>query len=273
MLTDVRIIKSTSILYLKGFIMFDKRDLNLLWELTISDFKLKYSDTILGFFWSLINPLLMLLTLFIVFSILIDLGIPHYQLFLLLGIVIWNFFSESTTNSMISVLSKRELIKKVYFPRVIIVLASCFTSLISFILNLGMFFIFMLVFKVRLGWSALAFTILLLELFLLVVGLSLALSALYVRYRDMLYVWQALLQVGFWISPIIYSVWMIPEVYAKWYMLNPIARIINDSRDAIIFHYVPSMWHMSITLIICVVIFVAGYSIFDRMSPYFAEEL
>ncbi|MFH0860563.1 MAG: ABC transporter permease [Candidatus Altiarchaeota archaeon] len=247
--------------------------LPLIRELAWTDFKLRYNRSILGFLWSLLKPLLMLVTLYLVFHVLMRWDIQNYELFLLLGIVEWNFFVEGTLNSMNNILAKGNLIKKVYFPREFVVLSSCLSSSLTFALNLAVFFAFMLALDVMPGWQAMMMPVLVVELFILVLGLSLALSALYVMYRDMVHIWEVLLQVGFWVSPIVYSVDVIPERYVKWYMLNPIARVIKDSRDAVISHGIPSLRHMTITLVICLVILAAGYAMFRKLSPKIPETL
>jgi len=253
--------------------MFKSKRWNLIKELTWADFKLKYSRSVLGFFWSLLRPLLMLGTLYLVFSVFFRLNIPYYQLFLLLGLVLWGFFVDSTILGMKSLVTKANLIKKTYFPRKVIVLSSNLTCLITLILNLVVFSLFLLIFKRTIGLALLIFPILLIELFILSLGLSYLLSALYVKYRDMDHMWEVLLQIGFWITPIVYPLSFVPEKILKFYMLNPLARIINDSRDAIIYNTLPSVQHLFITLIICLIFYIIGIIIFKKRTPKFTEEL
>ncbi len=104
-----------------------KKTLQLLWVITLTDFKLRYSSSVLGYLWSLLKPLLMFLVLYTVFTVLVKLDIKNYQLHLLLGIILWNFFAESTTMGMNSLLSKASLITKIKFPRWILVVASTLT--------------------------------------------------------------------------------------------------------------------------------------------------
>ncbi|MBD3313422.1 ABC transporter permease [Candidatus Woesearchaeota archaeon] len=250
-----------------------RKTLNLVKELAWNDFKLRYNRSVLGFFWSLLKPLLIFATLYVVFSIVFQMDIPHYQLFLLFGIVLWTYFAETTVASMHNLVGKKDLINKLYFPRELIVISSCLSASITFILNLFVFWIFMLIFDAYITYHAFTFFILLAELFILVLGLSFALSALYVLFRDLAHIWEVFLQIGFWITPIIYPLSAVPEKYLKWYMLNPMARIINDSRNAVIFHGLPSLWHMAITLIMCLAALLFGLWIFRRLSPRFADEI
>jgi len=254
--------------------MFDKKYLNILRELTVTDFKLKYSRSALGFAWSLLKPFLMLATLYIVFHILLKLDVAYYELFLLLGIVLWGFFSEATTFSMNNFLAKGGMIKKLHFPVSVIVVSSCLNAFISLLLNLAVFFIFLLIVGISITWHILFFALILAEFFILSLGFAYGLTAFFVRFRDLSHIWEVLLQVGFWVSPIIYPVASVPPKYISLYMLNPVARVINDSRNALIYHGpLPSLLHITISLILCASVYFFGLLIFRRMSPKFAEEI
>jgi len=254
--------------------MFNKTERNLIWELTLSDFKLKYNRSVLGFFWSFLKPLLMLGVLYLVFHTLLNFGTPNYEFFLLLGIVLWNFFTESTSNSMQNFVDKKSLIKNVYFPRTILVVSSCLNAFMSLLLNIGVFLVILFFAGLFVSWPIIILPLLLIEVYILSLGFSFALSSLHVKYRDVLNIWEVLLLVGFWISPIIYPVSFVPQQYLSYYMLNPMARIINDARNVVIFHQeLPSFLHMGITLFVCLAVLAIGYLIFKRKSPKFAEEI
>src|SRR3989344_5067537 len=137
--------------------MFKKKELRLIKEFAISDFKLKYKRSVLGYFWSLIKPLLMLATLYIVFSVFINLEIQNYPIFLLLGIILWNFFAEATSSSMSSVLAKANLIKKVSFSKSTVILASCLSAFLTLLINIAVFILFMVIFKISFSCTALLF--------------------------------------------------------------------------------------------------------------------
>jgi lipopolysaccharide transport system permease protein len=249
------------------------KQFELIRTLAWTDFKLKYNRSVLGFVWSLLKPLLMLTTLYIVFSLLINLKIEHYVLFLLLSIIIWNFFAEATNGGLKSLAAKANLIKKSVFQKKVIVISSCLSSLLSLLMNIVVFCIFALVFKLKISIHALIFPFLIIILFILVLGISYALSVLYVLYKDIDHVWDVVLQVSFWITPVVYSLSIIPEKYVKWYILNPLARIINDSRDAIIFNSLPSVKHVMITVLVCVIIFFIGKLIFNKLAPKVGEAI
>ena len=190
-----------------------KNNIDLLKELTLSDFKLKYKNSILGLFWFLLKPLLLFLVLYLVFSFFIKIKIENYELYLLLGIMIWNYIAESTTKGMNSIITKSNLIKKTYFPRILVVLSTVLDSTLIFLLNMVVFFIFMLIYRVYPTLKSLSFIYLLIILFLFIFGLSLILSTLFVKFRDLGHLWEVLLQITFWFTPIVYSIDLVPKKY------------------------------------------------------------
>ncbi|UCF43540.1 MAG: ABC transporter permease, partial [Planctomycetota bacterium] len=202
--------------------------------MAITDFKIKYDNSILGYFWSLLKPLLMFGTLYLVFSVFIRWQVEDYRLYLLLGIILWNFLSEVTLNSMVLLESKASILKKIYFPRWIIVVASSLTSLLSLLLNIGVFFIFFVFSGAHFHISALFFVIYLVEFYILVVGLALLLCALFPKFRDIHHIWEVFVQLGFWATPIIYPISIVPAKYHALIFLNPVARIIQGCREAVI---------------------------------------
>ncbi len=253
--------------------MLTKKDIDLIIMISFVDFKLRFNSSVLGFLWSLLNPLLMLTVLYVVFSLLMKSPIEHYQLILLLGIISWNFFSVCTMNGMTSILNKASLINKAYFKKEILVIASCLTSFYSFLLNLIIFVIIMLISGVNFHLTNLYFIIPLLLIFCLSLGISFGLSAFYIKFRDLNEIWTVLLQAGFFLAPIIYPISFIPEKYLKFYMLNPLSRIITESRDSLIFHSFPTILTFLKTLIFCISILIIGYILFKIREPYMAEEL
>ena len=124
---------------------------DLIIRLAWSDFKLRYKSSALGFFWSLLEPLLMLVVLYVVFSNLMRIQVEHYQLFLLLGIILWNFFDRGTSMSILGIIGKPSLVQKVYFPRDILVISTCITALMMTALEFVVFMIFMVIFRVHAG--------------------------------------------------------------------------------------------------------------------------
>jgi lipopolysaccharide transport system permease protein len=246
---------------------------NLVGELAIADFKLRYQGSVLGYAWSLVKPLLLFSILYLVFSIFLRFDIRHYNLYLLLGVILWGYLAEGTTNSINNLIGKGGLISHVYFPRSIIVVASTMTSLLTLLLNLAVFAVFFVFSGVPFSMVIFLFILFLVELYFIVLGLGFLVSSLNIKFRDLSHIWEVLLQIGFWATPIIYSIGMIPAKFHFWYYMNPMTRIIQYSRDAVIYGKVPDVTGIAASIFLTVIIFTVGYLVFKQREPYFAEEL
>ena len=245
----------------------------LILRLAWSDFKLRYKNSALGFFWSLLEPLLMLVILYIVFSNLMRIQVEHYQLFLLLGIILWNFLDRGTSMSIWGIVGKPSLVQKVYFPRDILVLSTCITALMMTALEFTVFITFMAIFRVMPEISIVYFPILFIFEFLIIVGLSAALSALNVYFRDVQFIWRLIVQVGFFATPILYPITIFPENVRWIVMLNPMAQILTLMRDCTLYRIPPEPLNLIYIALSALVVILLGYFIFDRMEPKFAEAI
>jgi ABC-2 type transport system permease protein len=242
-------------------------------ELVKAEFKLRYQNSYLGYLWTLVKPLMLFGVIYLVFSVFMRYPVDDYPIYLMLGVIIWNFFSEATLIGMNTFLSKRQLLTKINFSRAALVFASTISSLITLLLNMLVFFVFLLASGVVPGWEALFFLLYLLELYMLVTGVTFILATLFVRFRDLQHIWEILLQIGFWLTPIIYPVTIVPFEYHRLIFLNPLARIIEYSRDIFIRHHIPSLGLNLVLGLMSLVIFVAGYAIFRARRSGIAERL
>ena len=245
----------------------------LIIRLAWSDFKLRYKSSALGFFWSLLEPLLMLVVLYVVFSHLMRIQVEHYQLFLLLGIILWNFLSRGTSMGIWGIMGKPSLVQKVYFPRDILVISTCITALMMTLLEFVVLIIFMAIFGVLPGWTIAYFPIIFMFEFVIILGLSLALSALNVYFRDVQFIWGVVLQAGFFATPILYPITIFPENVRWIVMLNPMARIITILRDCTLYRIAPEPMSVVYVAVSSLVVLLIGYFIFDRLEPKFAEAI
>lgn len=262
-----------------------KQNRALLSELVRTDFKLRYQGSVLGYAWSLLRPLFLFGILYIIFAVVLDTGdgIPHFPVYLLLGIIIWNFFLEMTTQSLGSVVARGDLIRKVRIPRWIIVLSSSISALINLGLNMIVLLVAMALNHVDIMRTILILPFLLLEVYVFALGLSLFLSAAYVKFRDVSYVWEVVLQAGFYLTPILYAMTIIPNVlYQKLLLLNPMAQAIQDARYATISHdpkvvtisrVFDGGWYTIIPLVIVVLVVVGGVAYFKSQAKSFAENI
>lgn len=262
---------------------FTKQNRTLISELVRTDFKLRYQGSVLGYAWSLLRPLLLFLILYVVFVnfLKIGKGVEHFPVYLLLGIVIWNFFNEMTSLSIGSIVSRGDLIRKIGIPKWIIIFSSSLSALINLSLNLLVVLIFLIVNHVSLLQTALWLPLILLEVYVFALGISLLLSSAYVKYRDVNYIWEVIMQAGFYMTPIIYPIAKITNLsLQKIIMLNPMAQAIQDSRYAVITHQTSTIyqvygggWHAYLPFGIVILVFVAGVQYFRKQAKYFAENI
>jgi ABC-2 type transport system permease protein len=255
---------------------------DLVRELAITDFKLKYQGSVLGYLWSFAKPLILFAVLYVVFTRFVRFGggtIEHYSLYLLLGIVLWSYFTDSTNAAMGSIVDRGDLIRKVYFPRIVIVIAASISSLITLLLNLVVVFIFILVARIPVQLSAPLFLLLVVELYVLSLGCSLLLSALYVKFRDFRHIWEVGLQILFYASPIIYPLSIVPHNFVPLLTMSPIAQIVQDARWLVITPQTVTATdtlHLPWVLIpylLPLIILGIGYTYFKRTAAAFAEEI
>lgn len=260
-----------------------KQNKALLSELVRTDFKLRYQGSILGYAWSLLRPLFLFAILYLVFTRFIPLGkdIPHYPVYLLLGIVMWQFFADMTNQSLGSIVARGDLIRKISIPRWMIVLTSSFSAVINLGLNLIIVAVLMMINQVPLTANIFLLPVFIIEIYLIGLGLSLFLSAVFVKYRDTSFIWEVIMQAGFYLTPIIYPLTVVQNIaMRKLLLLNPIAQAIQDSRHAVITSEsitISSEWSENWLYIIPVgivmIIFVIGVLYFRKKSPTFAEDL
>jgi len=241
--------------------------------LTVSDLKVKYQSSVLGFAWSLLNPLLMMLVLYMVFNNVFMNSQEHFALYLLIGIVSWRFLANGTSSSMGAIVGKPSLVTKIYIPRQVLVLSTVLSSFISSLLEFLVLMVLLLAFGVGISPNILFFPAVHMVYFVMVYGISLALSALYVYYRDLNQIWEVLLQLGFFVSPVCYSISLVPDKYLFYYMLNPVTLVMQIYRKVLLYAETPSSSSLVYILLSACVLLVVGAVIFKRLERRFAEEL
>ncbi len=254
----------------------------LLRQLVITDFKLRYQGSVLGYLWSLLRPLALFIILYIVFAKFLKIGdsIPNYPIYLLVGIVLWNYFSEVTSNSIGAIVGNGDLIRKINFPKYVMVLAGSFSALINLGLNFIIIAVFMAINHVDIHPTIMLLPILILELFVISLAVAFFLSAVFVRFRDINYIWEVIMQGAFYATPILYPLSLVPDQAAKILMLNPIAQIIQDVRYALVTPATETMAQVYgtrlirlIPLAMAIVLVSVSFWYFRSRSKYFAEEV
>lgn len=265
--------------------IFCKKNRVLLRELIITDFKLRYQGSALGYLWSLLKPLFLFAILYVVFGLYLRLGsgVPNFPLYLLLGIVLWSFFTEATVQGLQAIVSRGELIRKINFPKYIIVISGTVSALINLLLNLLVVGVFMAVAKVEVTSVAFYFPLIILEIYAFALALAFFLSAAYVKYRDIGYIWEVILQALFYATPILYTIGLVEEkshMAAQFMMLSPMAQAIQDARYVLItqqtqtiYDLINKPWVIAVPFLIIIVCSISAAFYFKKNSRYFAEDV
>lgn len=256
----------------------------LLRNLVVSDLKARYKNSVLGFFWSLLNPLGMMLVFTLIFGLLVpNVQIERYPLFLLCGLLPWNYFSASVQGSLYSVLGNAGLVKKVYFPRAILPIATVLSQLINFLLAFVILFAALVIFQSNFSpWLWLLPFVLLIQT-IFTIGVALILSTLNVFYRDTSMIMEVVMLAWFFLTPVFYSTDMLPDSITLLgvtldpqrllYILNPMASLVNMYRDLLYWGYRTDLDFFLRTAVTAIAVLLFGAWFFRRYSDRFGEEL
>lgn len=256
----------------------------LLRELVKTDFKLRYEGSALGMLWSALKPLLLFAIMYAVFVhfLRFGAGIPNFASSLLLAIVLWNFFQETTGQGMMAIVSRGDILRKINIPKYIIVVSASMSALINLGINLAIVLIFAVINGVEFHWSAFLIIPLIIELYIFALAIALFLSALYVKFRDLSHIWEVIMQAWYFATPIIYPISMImlaqPTV-AKLMMMSPMAQIIQDARFVVVNQtHTDTIWSLIenpliaiIPILIVVVVAFVSVIYFKKSSKRFTE--
>lgn len=264
--------------------IISRRNRILLRELVITDFKLRYQGSVLGYAWSVLKPLFLFLILYVVFDYIFALGkgVPHYPVYLLLGIVLWTFFAEATQLGLQSIVGRGDLIRKINFPKYIIVVSGTVSSLINLGFNLVVVLLFVALNGVHLSFESLLIIPLIVELYIFSLGVAFFLAALNVKLRDVGYLWEIFMQGAFYATPVLYPLQMVLDkshIAGKLLMLNPVAQVLQDGRYVMVTKQTVTSWSLFsgwkefIPFIIIAIVLVASVLYFRKGSKSFAEDI
>jgi ABC-2 type transport system permease protein len=258
----------------------------LTWTLATTDFKLRFFDSRLGYLWSLMRPLMLFGVLYLVFTQALNFGAdqPDFPVALLLGIVLFTFYSEATSTSVRSLVAREPLVRKVDFPRLAVPMASVLTAGFSLLLNMVPVLVFALASGVMPTWSWLWFFPLAGALVVFAIGTAMLLSALFVRYRDVEPIWDVVLQIMFYASAIFFPIDLLLAGDYKWLgrilMANPLAAILQELRHLMISpqylsaqEAIGTRARLLIPIGVVVLVTAVGYRVFSREAPRIAEDL
>jgi ABC-2 type transport system permease protein len=256
------------------------RDLLLL--IATNEFRKTYFGTALGYLWSIARPLMLFGVLLAVFTQIFRIGsqVPNYPVLLLFNIVLFGFFSEATVTATSSVVGQEGIVRKTQFPRIVIPLAVVLTSLFNLALNLIVVFIFILAYGVDPTWTWLLLPVALAAVFVITTAVSMIVSSLYPRFRDIGIIWAVLSQVLFYATPVLYPIEVVPDTFKEFLLANPLTPVFEQARHWVIDPSAEGAvaaaggWDgLILPATIYVVTCVFAVWIFNREAPRIAEEL
>jgi ABC-2 type transport system permease protein len=250
----------------------------LLLNLTIKELKLKYRNSVLGFFWSFFNPILQLIVYTIVFTKFLPSTIHNFTVYLLCGLLPWQFFQISIQGCTTSIIANSNLIKKVYFPREILPLSQIMSNFVNFVITLVILFFTVIITRTPIGLPVLELPIILLLLFLLTTGISLILSSLNVLYRDIQHFVEVIFMLWFYLTPIVYDIskfskngFVSKHVYL--FYLNPMTLVTQCIKDNLYYNKFANAEFLLVLFVLDLILIFAGLLIFRKVEVVFAEEI
>jgi len=244
----------------------------LIRNLTIADLKNRYQNTSLGFLWSLLSPLLLAGVLYFVFRYLFR-SEENFAINLLVGIMAWRFFANGTSSSLYAILGKPTLVTRVYIPRQILVLSTALVNLISSLLEFVVLLPIIFVLLKHLPVTVLLFPLIHIIYFWFIFGAGLLLSSLYVYFRDLNQIWEVLVNILFFCSPIVYPLSIVPAYLMPYYQLNPVTQFIVIYRDVMAAGTLPSLFSVAIVIGFAIAAYLVGSLVFGKLQRRFAEEM
>ncbi|HLT20281.1 MAG TPA: ABC transporter permease [Thermomicrobiales bacterium] len=247
---------------------------SLIYNLVTKDLKVRYKNSVLGFVWSLLNPLLMTIVFTIVFTRLLGQTIDHFPVFVMTGLLAWNWTAASVASGTKSLIENAPLITKVYFPRIVLPASVVFSNMAHYLLAFPVIFIFMLIERMRFTPWVLYVPIIWAVQAIFLIGLTLILAAMYVYFRDTSVLVEVGITAWFFLTPIFYRVQDVaPEYEQMMYWFNPMASIIAEQHTILYYGGVPDPLFMLRTLIQSLVLVAIGLLLFNRVSPHLGEHI
>lgn len=237
------------------------------------DLRSRYRGSFLGFLWTFINPLMQLIIYSIVFPFLLKMKEPNYSMFVFIGLLPWIYFTSSIQISTTCIVGNANLVKKIYFPRMILPIAVSATGLVNYVFGLVIVFPALLISGVKLTPFALLLPVVMAVHFLFTTGLCMLLSALYVFFRDLEHIVGIVVMGWFYLTPIVFSLSIFPEYAQRILALNPMTQFVNAYRNVLMYGRAPSSLGFSIVTLLSIGVFFLGAKVFCKLQRTFAEEL
>lgn len=245
----------------------------MIFELVKKDLRTRYKGSILGFLWTFLNPLFQLIIYSVVFSFVMRVQLPNYYMFMFVGLLPWMFFCTCLQGGATSIISNADLIKKIYFPRIVLPIATVSAAFMNMIFSMVIMFAALLFSGIGFSRYFIYYPFLLILLYALGLGFAFIFSALNVYLRDLEHILGILLMTLFYITPIIYPVEMVPQEYIQWMKLNPMMHVIMAFQDILYYKREPEISTLISIMFFSLSFIMIGYFIFRKLQRNFVEEL
>lgn len=235
----------------------------------------RYKGSVLGFLWTFLNPLLSLVVYTLVFSIIMRAKIPQhsFSIYLFTGLLPWLYFANTIQQSTILMHNNSNLIKKIYFPRLVLPISLVATNLVNLLLSSIILLVALIIEGVSISWVLVYIPLLLLLLTFFILSITLLLSALTVYFRDIEHIMTIVTMAWFYVTPIVYAPNLYPSNVYRIFMINPLMPLITGFQDVLLYNTQPNTWGLAYVFLISDVLFIVGYFVFDKLQRRFAEEM
>ena len=242
-------------------------------SLVNKELKVRYKGSILGFFWTFLNPLLQLIIYTIVFSVILKSSIKNFHIYLFVGLVPWIFFTTCIQAGSISIVTNKDLVKKIYFPRIVLPIATVNAAFMNMIYTMIVVILTVFFSEIGLSWYILLLPFIMILQYIMVLGITFVFAALNVFFRDLEYILSIVLMAWFYLTPIVYTIDMVPKEYREIFFINPMTSIIMFYREILYYKKIPDFSFFSNIVLYSIVMIFIGYFIFEKLQKSFAEEL
>lgn len=246
----------------------------MVFSLVRRDLAGRYKKSVLGFLWTLLDPLLQLIVYTFVFTYIMPMGIENFYIHLFVALVPWNFFASCLAAGASAIIGQQDMVKKIYFPREVLPIAFVTSQFVNMVFSFAVVLIVVMVSGVGINLRAIIWLpfVMLVE-YVLCLGVTMFTSAVTVYLRDMQMILNVLAMALLYASPVIYSLDMVPQSIFKYYMLNPMSSVIKAYRDILYFKQIPDGKNLSIALVLSIIILIIGLITFSKLKRRFVEEL
>lgn len=237
------------------------------------DLRTRYKGSFLGFLWTFINPLLQLLVYTAIFSTIMRINIDKFSMFLFVALLPWIFFSTSIQASTSIIISNKELVKKIYFPRVVLPISVVVSNLMNLIFGFAIVFPALIITGIGITSAIIYLPLAILVAFVMTLAISLLLAGLNVYFRDLEHIVSIAIMAWFYFTPIVYPIEMIPEKFVRLFSLNPVTPIVLAFRDILYYGKAPNFAMLGVSLLTGLLMLIFGYIVFQLLQRNFAEEI